>query len=101
MSAGNEISELFSASARPTPSEEETAEKLRKMQAEHTNSLRPAPGDTPKQLGEKLCTLACIYEPEPVHAAIAQELLDLGADVRHWSDSGTTALMSAFWKLMS
>lgn len=87
--------EPFNASARPTPSAAEVAEKTRKAQEEHTNAQRPAPGDTPQQLAEKLCTIACIHEPRPVHAVIAQQLLDLGADLGHYDKFGRTALICA------
>lgn len=75
--------------------EARVAEKIRKAQEEHTNNQRPAKGDTPQQLGEKLCTIACIHEPEPVHAVIAQQLLDLGADLGHRDQFGRTALLCA------
>lgn len=98
MAIGDEVEilgEPFNASARPTPSAEEREEKLRKSRQEHTNNQRPAPGDTPQQLGEKLCTLAYIQEPEPVHTEIIQQLLDLGADVNHVGKLGRTPIIAA------
>lgn len=87
--------EPFNASARPTPTAEELEEKRRKSRQEHTNNQRPTPGQTPAELGEKLCTLACIQEPEPVHADIIQQLLDLGADVNHVGKFGYTPIIAA------
>jgi len=87
--------EPFNASARPTPSAEEAAEKTRRAQEEHTNSQRPAPGDTPDQLGKKLMTIACIYEPEPVHGEIARELIAKGANIHLKDEHDCTALLKA------
>ncbi|MEZ0262843.1 MAG: ankyrin repeat domain-containing protein [Alphaproteobacteria bacterium] len=96
MATGDEVlSEPFSASARPTPSAEEVAEKTRRMQEEHTNNQRPKPGDTPDQLGAKLITIACIYEPWPEHGEIARELIDKGANIHFRDDGGATALLKA------
>lgn len=58
-------------------------------------SVRPAPGDSPERLGLKLAVVACVWEPAAEHAAIADELISLGADVHVRNDNGCTALLNA------
>jgi hypothetical protein len=62
---------------------------------EFTNALRPTLGDSPRELGKKLATVACPVEPTPALEALADELLALGADVTVTDDHGCTALLNA------
>lgn len=87
--------EAFSASARPQLTKEETEAKMARLREEHTNNQRPAPDDSPDQLARKLVTLACIEDPEPVHAQIIDQLLAAGANIHFRDNHSCTALLKA------